>query len=206
MDGLAFDILRCACPAPATCKAAGVHACMQVAPLWFAAQYTFNLSLSETTVTSNTILASTSSLFTYGLSCALLLETFLLPKLAFIFLCMAGEPRSFSHHRAHSRHAQSCHAGKAAAVRLRLSPACSSAGYLKVHHAAAGTALVTFGDAKQTDSGQHNSVGGDLLVLLSGLCYAAYTVSLRHPSLHTVCFCSLAFSSSSISSASCEVC
>ncbi len=36
---------------------------------------------------------------------------------------------------------------------------------------------MTFGDAKQTDSGQHNSVGGDLLVLLSGLCYAAYTVS-----------------------------
>ena len=55
---------------------------MQVAPLWFAAQYTFNLSLSETTVTSNTILASTSSLFTYGLSCCLLLEAFLLSKLA----------------------------------------------------------------------------------------------------------------------------
>ena len=63
---------------------------MQVAPLWFAAQYTFNLSLSETTVTSNTILASTSSLFTYGLSCCLLLEAFLLSKLAFILLCMAG--------------------------------------------------------------------------------------------------------------------
>jgi solute carrier family 35 protein F5 len=63
-----------------------------VAPIWFAAQYTFNVSLSETTVTSNTILASTSSLFTYGLACILFLEVFLVSKLAFIILCMAGEP------------------------------------------------------------------------------------------------------------------
>lgn len=102
-----------------------------VAPLWFAAQYTFNVSLSETTVTSNTILASTSSLFTYGLACLLLLEVFLVSKLAFIVLCMAG------------------------------------------------TALVTIADARQADSGKTNSVGGDLLVLLSGLCYAAYTIAIR---------------------------
>ena len=42
----------------------------------------------------------------------------------------------------------------------------------------AGTIMVTYGDAKQGDSSQLNTVGGDLLVLLSGLCYAAYTV--RH--------------------------
>ncbi len=36
--------------------------------------------------------------------------------------------------------------------------------------------MVTYGDAKQGDSTQLNTVGGDLLVLLSGLCYAAYTV------------------------------
>ena len=63
---------------------------LQVAPLWFAAQYTFNVSLLETTVTSNTILASTSSLFTYALSCLLFMEVFVISKLAFIFLCMAG--------------------------------------------------------------------------------------------------------------------
>ncbi len=40
----------------------------------------------------------------------------------------------------------------------------------------AGTIMVTYGDAKQGDSTQLNTVGGDLLVLLSGLCYAAYTV------------------------------
>lgn len=67
---------------------------LQVAPLWFAAQYTFNVSLAETSVTSNTILASTSSLFTYGLSCLLLLEVFVVSKLAFILMCMAGETLS----------------------------------------------------------------------------------------------------------------
>ena len=63
----------------------------QVAPLWFAAQFTFNVSLSETTVTSNTILASTSSLFTYALSCLLLLEAFVISKLLFIALAIGGE-------------------------------------------------------------------------------------------------------------------
>ena len=65
--------------------------CLQVAPLWFAAQLTFNVSLSETTVTSNTILSSTSSLFTYGLSCLLLLEAFVISKLLFIALAIGGE-------------------------------------------------------------------------------------------------------------------
>ena len=42
--------------------------------------------------------------------------------------------------------------------------------------------MVTYGDAKQADSPQLNTVGGDLLVLLSGLCYAAYTVRHAPPS------------------------
>ena len=64
---------------------------LQVAPLWFLAQYTFNTSLNLTSVTSNTILSSTSSLFTYGLSCSLALERLAVRKLAFIILCMAGK-------------------------------------------------------------------------------------------------------------------
>ena len=64
---------------------------MQVAPIWFAAQLTFNFSLSITNVTSNTILSSTSSLFTFGLSCILLKETFTAVKLASIAGCIAGK-------------------------------------------------------------------------------------------------------------------
>ncbi len=37
---------------------------------------------------------------------------------------------------------------------------------------------MTIADATQADSGKTSSVGGDLLVLLSGLCYAAYTVGV----------------------------
>eukprot|EP00891_Asterochloris_glomerata_P007550 jgi/Astpho2/7550/Aster-02456 len=61
-----------------------------VAPLWFMAQFTFNTSLSRTTVSSNTILASTASLVTYIMSCLLLGEAFLVVKLASILVCMAG--------------------------------------------------------------------------------------------------------------------
>lgn len=68
----------------------GIMSQQQVAPLWFAAQFTFNMSLAATSVTSNTILSSTSSLFTFGLSVLLLGEAFTLGKLVSIVACMAG--------------------------------------------------------------------------------------------------------------------
>ncbi|KAI5070291.1 hypothetical protein GOP47_0014634 [Adiantum capillus-veneris] len=61
-----------------------------VCPFWFLAQFTFNLSLSYTTVTSNTILSSTSSLFTFFLSLKFLREKFAWVKLWSVLLCMAG--------------------------------------------------------------------------------------------------------------------
>ena len=63
---------------------------MQVAPLWFLAQLSFNFSLGLTSVTSNTILSSTSALFTYGAAIALRQDAFQLQKLGAIGLCMAG--------------------------------------------------------------------------------------------------------------------
>lgn len=59
-------------------------------PLWFAAQYTFTLSLAYTSVTSNTILSTASGLFTYGLSVAFLGERFTWNKLGMIVACMTG--------------------------------------------------------------------------------------------------------------------
>eukprot|EP00250_Pteridium_aquilinum_P016639 c23212_g1_i1 orf=583-1869(-) len=61
-----------------------------VCPFWFLAQYTFNLSLKYTTVTSNTILSSTSSLFTFFMSLRFLKEKFAWVKLLSVLLCMAG--------------------------------------------------------------------------------------------------------------------
>ncbi|XP_016171634.1 thiamine-repressible mitochondrial transport protein THI74 [Arachis ipaensis] len=52
-----------------------------ICPFWFLAQLTFNLSLKYTTVTSNTILSSASSLFTFLVSLAFLGERFTWLKL-----------------------------------------------------------------------------------------------------------------------------
>lgn len=61
-----------------------------ICPFWFLAQFTFNLSLKYTSVTSNTILSSASSLFTFLLSLALLNEKFKWTKLVSVLLCMVG--------------------------------------------------------------------------------------------------------------------
>ncbi|WVZ07400.1 hypothetical protein V8G54_020746 [Vigna mungo] len=61
-----------------------------ICPFWFLAQLTFNLSLKYTTVTSNTILSSASSLFTFLVSLAFLGERFTWLKLFSVLLCMAG--------------------------------------------------------------------------------------------------------------------
>lgn len=61
-----------------------------ICPFWFLAQLTFNLSLKYTTVTSNTILSTSSSLFTFILSLAFLGEKFTWLKLIGVLLCMGG--------------------------------------------------------------------------------------------------------------------
>lgn len=61
-----------------------------ICPFWFFAQLTFNLSLKYTTVTSNTILSSTSSLFTFFVSVGFLGERFTYIKLISVLLCMGG--------------------------------------------------------------------------------------------------------------------
>ncbi|KAI3960032.1 hypothetical protein MKW98_016756 [Papaver atlanticum] len=61
-----------------------------ICPFWFLAQLTFNLSLKYTTVTSNTILSSASSLFTFLVALLFLGEKFTWVKLISVLLCMAG--------------------------------------------------------------------------------------------------------------------
>ncbi|KAJ4798640.1 solute carrier family 35 protein (DUF914) [Rhynchospora pubera] len=61
-----------------------------ICPFWFFAQLTFNLSLKYTTVTSNTILSSTSSLFTFLVALFFLGEKFTWIKLGSVLMCMAG--------------------------------------------------------------------------------------------------------------------
>ncbi|KAL0654909.1 hypothetical protein Bca4012_075493 [Brassica carinata] len=61
-----------------------------ICPFWFLAQLTFNLSLKYTTVTSNTILSSSSSPFTFLVSLIFLGEKFTWLKLVSVLLCMSG--------------------------------------------------------------------------------------------------------------------
>lgn len=61
-----------------------------ICPIWFLAQLTFNLSLKYTTVTSNTILSSSSSLFTFLVALVFLEEKFTWLKLISVLLCMVG--------------------------------------------------------------------------------------------------------------------
>ncbi|KAI3813741.1 hypothetical protein L1987_18473 [Smallanthus sonchifolius] len=61
-----------------------------ICPFWFLAQLSFNLSLKYTTVTSNTILSSSSSLFTFLVSLVFLGEKFTWIKLLSVLLCMGG--------------------------------------------------------------------------------------------------------------------
>lgn len=61
-----------------------------ICPIWFLAQLTFNLSLKYTTVTSNTILSSSSSLFTFLVALVFLGEKFTWLKLISVLLCMVG--------------------------------------------------------------------------------------------------------------------
>lgn len=58
--------------------------------MWYLAQFTFNASLLSTSVTSNTLISSTSVLFTYLLSVALLSERYTLRKLGCIALLILG--------------------------------------------------------------------------------------------------------------------
>ncbi|XP_010547058.1 PREDICTED: thiamine-repressible mitochondrial transport protein THI74 [Tarenaya hassleriana] len=61
-----------------------------ICPFWFLAQLTFNISLKYTTLTSNTILSSASSLFTFLVSLVFLGEKFTWLKLFSVLLCMSG--------------------------------------------------------------------------------------------------------------------
>ncbi|KAL3828024.1 hypothetical protein ACJIZ3_016826 [Penstemon smallii] len=61
-----------------------------VCPIWFMAQLTFNLSLKYTSVTSNTIMSSSSSVFTFLVALVFLGERFTWLKLTSVLLCMGG--------------------------------------------------------------------------------------------------------------------
>ena len=67
-----------------------VRAAVYIAPLWFTAQLLFNYSLLYTSVTSNSILSTSSAVFTFGLSVWLVNERYTNKRLAAILVYMLG--------------------------------------------------------------------------------------------------------------------
>ncbi len=116
-----------------------------------------------TSVTSNTILASLASLFAFFGSVLCLGEQFTAPKLVFIALAVAGRPPQpdgfctcYTHHNPHDWLQNGC--------------------ALTVVSCCAGSGLVAAAD----DSGDsHDSLVGDALCIVSGICYAAYTICIQ---------------------------
>ncbi|CAG9462608.1 unnamed protein product [Pedinophyceae sp. YPF-701] len=84
--------------------AAHLRASAVVCPVWFLAQLTYNNSLARTTVTSNSILSSTASLFTFLFAVAVGRDRFSPRKLAFILLAMAGTAMLTLADRRNARH------------------------------------------------------------------------------------------------------
>ena len=61
-----------------------------ICPLWFLANWSYNASLSMTSVTSSTIIATTSSLFTFGFGVLVGTEEYTSIKLLGVGLCIGG--------------------------------------------------------------------------------------------------------------------
>ncbi|KAJ9452023.1 putative vacuolar membrane protein [Diplonema papillatum] len=67
-----------------------VRIALSFSPLWVAANYTFNLSLSKASVASVTILSNTSSLWTMLLSAIFLAQPLAVTSVASVFMTLAG--------------------------------------------------------------------------------------------------------------------
>mmetsp|Transcript_2965 Transcript_2965/g.10510 ORF Transcript_2965/g.10510 Transcript_2965/m.10510 type:complete len:363 (-) Transcript_2965:620-1708(-) len=65
-------------------------AALKISPLWFVAEWTFNASLMSTSIGSNTILSSSSNMFTFLLAVLLIGEAFTVTKLASISTVIVG--------------------------------------------------------------------------------------------------------------------
>lgn len=161
--------------ARSACRAPGSR---QVAPLWYLAQLTFNASLEATSVTSNTIISSTSALFTFIFSVWLLSEAFTLRKLACIALLIAGGPWRVPLSVACApmlRDACSVRPWPVWWQRFTVAPPILLAPLPPPPPK--GTAMVTVADSRASDSAEaaKRSVLGDALCLLSAIIYGGYT-------------------------------
>ena len=148
---------------------ATVRAAFLIAPLWFLAQLAFNQSLALTSVTSNSILSTSSALFTFGLSVWLVGERYSRERLAAVVCYMIGAGVV--------AWADAPGAGSSGAS-ASASDASSSADASSSSDAASSFASTSGGPSGSTaypDAGL-----GDFLTVLAAAMYAGYTAGIRY--------------------------
>ena len=133
------------------------RAAVGIAPLWFAAQLAFNYSLLYTSVTSNSILSTSSAIFTFGLSVWLVNERYSKERVLAIFAYVLGS------------------------ALVTLADSAGSAGEPTfVPRDAPGTSDA--GDDVVIESGgasKPSAAFGNVLTVLAAALYAGYTAAIR---------------------------
>jgi|TARA_B110000967_G_scaffold138560_1_gene141472 solute carrier family 35 protein F5 len=142
--------------------AATVRASVAIAPLWFAAQLLFNYSLLFTSVTSNSILSTSSAVFTFALSVWLVDERYTNKRLIAILVYVFGS----------------------ALVTLSDSGGGTAGAGTAGQPMHAGSYSSTSGDVYVEVSthgvSQKNSNWGNFLCVAAAACYAGYTSLIRY--------------------------
>ena len=134
-----------------------------ILPLWFIAQWSFNVSLALTSVTSNTIISSTASLWTLVLATMFAGEKFTYYKLLGVLCCVGGT----------------------AIVSVGDAGSSSSNGTAgNTNHSHNGTNHSNRsggggGGGGGGRDGKHATLYGNLICLASTVVYACYTAALR---------------------------
>ena len=139
------------------------RAAVGIAPLWFAAQLAFNYSLLYTSVTSNSILSTSSAIFTFGLSVWLVNERYSKERVLAILAYVLGS----------------------VLVTLADSGSASGGSTLVPRDAPSDDAAVVpagDGDDVVIESGgvsKPNAAFGNFLCVLAAALYAGYTAAIR---------------------------
>ena len=138
---------------------------LQIAPVWFVANWAYNASLAYTSITSSTVLASTGSLFTFLFAVLYGDETFTCFKLAGVLLGVSGSILTGLHD------ASSLSEGtNDDALSQTINATLTTAGHVGMPHHITPT---------NNDAWQGHALWGDALGLLSAVGYGAYAVMIR---------------------------
>ena len=138
-------------------------AATRVTPLWFAANFLYNYSLSMTTVTSNTVLSATSGMFTFAIAVYIGQDVFTYWKVAGIVASLAGVTMTALADTIPRPEEQS------PAPSMQPSPSAATTPSM-------GTSPTPSAHGETSDY----TFVGDLICLSAAVFYALYTTSIAH--------------------------